>query len=199
MSGVEPIALEREAGDEQVAAWLAGARAGSEESFALLMARFRPMIWGLAWRMGLSHDDAWDISQQMVLRIWQALPKYRPEQNLAGWIRTVCVREGLRWLEKNRPTRRIIGIDEMKLIPEHLRIDNDGPKRLLAGERRERIEAALVNLSDQQRAAVVLRFYEDMTVGEIAEAMDCAEGTVKQHLFRAMAKLRRALKKDEQP
>ncbi|MEN6625330.1 MAG: RNA polymerase sigma factor [Candidatus Sumerlaeia bacterium] len=199
MSGVEPIALEREAGDEQVAAWLAGARAGSEEMFALLMARFRPMIWGLAWRMGLSHDDAWDISQQMVLRIWQALPKYRPEQNLAGWIRTIAVREGLRWLDQTRKTRRAIGIDDLATIPAQLRVDNDGPRMILAGERRERIEAALVNLSGQQRAAVVLRFYEDMTVGEIAEAMECAEGTVKQHLFRAMAKLRRALKKDEQP
>lgn len=60
-------------------------------------------------------------------------------------------------------------------------------------ERRRRIAQALGELSPQQRTAVTLRFYEEMPLAEIAEAMECGEGSVKQHLFRAMAKLRQIL------
>ncbi|MCE5230411.1 RNA polymerase sigma factor [bacterium] len=201
MSGIEPIALQEPNADstDDTAELLAGAQRGSGEMFARLMLRFRPMIWGLAWRMTLDHDDAWDVCQQMVTRIWRALPKYRPEQHLAGWIRKVAVREGLRWLEQNKNRCRTILLDDLDAPPPDLRVENDAPRELMAGERRERIERAMRHLSPSQRTAVSLRFFDDMSLIEIAGAMECSEGAVKQHLFRAMEKLRRAMKKDVEP
>lgn len=199
MSATKPMPIETPEPEEPIAELLARAKAGSGEMFARLMARFRPMIWGLAWRMTLDHDDACDVCQQIVMRVWRVLPKYRPEQNLAGWMRKIAVREALRWLDQNKPKCRTIALDELETPPPSLRTENEAPKLILAGERRERIEVAMSKISPCQRTAIVLRFYNDMSIGEIAEAMECSAGSVKQHLFRAFGKLRRALKKDAKP
>jgi RNA polymerase sigma-70 factor (ECF subfamily) len=57
----------------------------------------------------------------------------------------------------------------------------------------EHIENALTQLSPRERSAFVLRFYEELSVKEVAEAMECAEGTVKSMLHRGIKKLQKAL------
>lgn len=177
------------------AALIAAARAGSEAMFARLIERYRPLLWRIAWRMALDADDAGDICQEIVIRIWRALPHARADRPLAPWLRVIAVREALRWLRRYRAAPQAVALETIEATLH----DDPGPLghaggRLAAEDERRRVARALAELPPRQRSAVVLRFYEEMTLAEIAEAMECGEGSVKQHLFRAMARLRRSLK-----
>jgi RNA polymerase sigma-70 factor (ECF subfamily) len=172
----------------------AAALGGDEAAFALLLERYRPLLWRVAWRLALDSDDAWDVCQEVVIRVWRALPRYRPGEPFAPWLRVIAVREALRWLRRDRHGPHAIPLEAVaEILPIASGPLGHAPDRLAAEDDRRRLATALGALSPQQRTAVTLRFYEEMTLAEIAEAMECSEGTVKQHLFRAMEKLRQTL------
>jgi RNA polymerase sigma-70 factor (ECF subfamily) len=172
----------------------ARALAGSESDFIRLLERYRPLLWRVAWRLTLDADDAWDIVQETAIRFWRALPRHEPGRPFAPWLRVIAVREGLRWLRRHRTGPRIVSLEALgDVLPAAPGLFGHAPDRLAAEDERRRIERALAGLSPHQRTAIMLRFYEEMSLAEIAEAMECSEGSVKQHLFRAMARLRETL------
>ena len=174
------------------------AQAGCQDSFVALLERHRPMLWRVAYRMTANGDDALDVCQEIIIRIWRGLPKYRGADTFGAWARRIAVNEAIRWGRRRR------GDNHCSI--EDVEIDRVASAQCLPNaraaledeERRMRIKAAMGALSPKQRAAISLRVYEEMSLAEIAETMGCGLGTVKRHLFRAMGKLRRILGKKEQ-
>lgn len=181
-----PIPSDAELVDEAVA--------GSQPAFACLMERYRPLMWRVVSRMTLNADDSCDVCQEIMLKLWRTLGRFEPSRPFAPWLRTIVVRETLRWLELHRRGPRLLTIDELAAELEPAAPDASARTRLIAQDTTAHMAVALGELSAQQRTAVTLRFYEDLSLDEMADAMECSTGSVKQHLFRAMQKLRILLK-----
>ncbi len=143
----------------------------------------RPALLRTAYLLTGQHADAEDLVQKALIR---AVPHWRRiADNPEPYVRTIVSRESIsRW---RRRRWRELSTDD---LPEVVHTDPD-----VAG--RADLRRALAALSPRQRAVIVLRYFEDLTEQETAEALGCAVGTVKSHARDGLARLRTTLAADE--
>ena len=130
-----------------------------------------------------------DLMQTSLVKIYRAWPKVTRQDATGNYARTVLLRT---WLdEKRRPWRRSeVGRAD---VPD---VIDARPSPAVAAEqswRRDLVHQALLRVPPRQRAVLVLRFFDDLSIAETAEAMKCSEGTVKSQAARGLANLRVAM------
>jgi len=166
-------------------------REGDLSAFDELMNKHSKSIYYLAFRMTDSREDAEDIRQEVFVRVFRALPKWKPRASFYTWLRTVTMNLCIDHHRKRirRQTKPLEDRDGNVMdIPTDSSSD---PLRKAEGEElMQKVLLAAEKLSSRQREAFMLFHYADMSLKEAAEAMDCAVGTVKAHLNRATAKMR---------
>ncbi len=175
------------------------ASAGDSDAFALLVKRYDRYVYAIAYKMVLDEDDAFDVTQTVFLRVAERIGDFDGRGAFRSWIGAIAVREALSLLRR----RERSGRHETPTDPERLeRLADESVSRNGVGsplravvekEQRERVEAAMGCLSDQQRAVFVLRFREEMRPREIAERLGLPAGQVRVQLHRAVARLRELL------
>jgi len=169
---------------------------GDREAFAEIVRRHQHRVYSLALRWMRDDQLALDVSQDVFVALFRALPDFRGDAKLSTWVYRVVVNHC-----KNRQLyRRRRKMDRHESIDASDR-DDDAPRRQLASEgpgpdaSRVRTDAqrlihdALGKLDEDQRAIVVLRDIEDRTYEEIAQIMSIPRGTVKSRLHRARTQL----------
>jgi RNA polymerase sigma-70 factor, ECF subfamily len=177
------------------AAWLERARGGDREAFRRIVERYRDPAYALALRIVGSAPDAEEAAQDAFVRVWRALPQFRGESRFSTWLYRVVVR-----CAYDTAARRRHRADR----EEPLETESGGPREAsvappdpAAAERERRVARLLEHLTEVQRAVVTLYYYEDLSVDEVARALELPEGTVKTHLHRARAALRDAWRREE--
>ena len=151
-----------------------------------LMTEYPRIVAGLALASG-SRAVAEDAVQEALARAWERSERGQPIESLAGWVTVVgtnLMRSGFRRRMAERRARVRLARSAGASSP------------LVAAEDRADVERALDSLSRRQREAVVLRYYLDLSVVEVADALRVSEGTAKTTLFRARAALSRALSEE---
>ena len=166
--------------------WIERARAGDAAAFRLLVERHRDRVHGLARRMLRSDPDAEEVAQDAFVRAWRALPGFRGDSSFGTWLHRIVMRLSLDRLEAMRRRQRREPALEDALEPAVEGPDHD------ARLRARKLDALVANLSDAQRAAVTLYYYEERSVEDVARVLNLPENTVKTHLSRARAVLRAA-------
>jgi RNA polymerase sigma-70 factor (sigma-E family) len=125
-----------------------------------------------------------DLVQESLAKVYVAWPRIAASQAVESYTRTTMLRT---YLNERRKWRREVTLDE---VPEHPTDDRDTALTVtLSGLLRE--------LPPKQRAVLVLRFYQDLSVPQIAKELDIPEGTVKSQLSRGLAAMRERLGEDE--
>ncbi|GAA4796618.1 SigE family RNA polymerase sigma factor [Streptomyces ziwulingensis] len=157
------------------------ARAGEFDEF--VAARWPALLPLARLLVGGDPHRAEDLVQDSLVKLWFAWPRVGDEAPEA-YVRKVMVRaaarSGLRRWWGERPVERL-------------------PEVTMAGDvsadvvERDRLEAALAQLSPKQRVAVVLRYYQDLPERQVAEVLGCPVGTARSHAARGVARLRRLL------
>jgi len=149
------------------------------------------VLFGTAYLMTRDHGLAEDAVQETLISAWRGLPSFRPRGRTRAWLVRILVNEVRR---KHRRKR----VKEAPLEEAVAVSGNPGETEdaVLRGEERQRLRRLLRTLPSEQREAVVLRYYSDLTVPEVAQAMGCREGTVKSRLHRALRNLGEALRED---
>ena len=138
---------------------------------------------------GGDRQRAEDLVQESLVKLWFAWPKVA-EQAPEAYVRQVLVRRAER-----AASRRWWGERPVGELP-----DRPGPGDVSAAvAERSRLEAALALLTPRQRAAVVLRYYEDLPEGQVAQALGCPVGTARSHASRGVARLREILSDSARP
>ncbi|MFJ4820234.1 SigE family RNA polymerase sigma factor [Streptomyces sp. NPDC088801] len=156
-------------------------RADGFDEFAA--ARWSALLHVARLLTGGDRQRAEDLVQEALVKLWFVWPKIA-EQAPEAYVRTVLVR-----LAARSARRRWWGERPVEQLPD--RADPGDMSSAVA--ERSRLEAALALLSPKQRAAVVLRYYEDLPEAQVAEALGCPVGTARSHASRGVAQLRRIL------
>jgi RNA polymerase sigma-70 factor (ECF subfamily) len=162
---------------DENAALMARTAAGDESAFEELVRRTKALVAGIIHRYVGHGRETEDLSQEVYLRVWQARARWEPSARFSTWIGTIAARLCLNEREKLR--RR-----ETSELAE-----TAAPAAEPAGEEEARVRAAVLELPDAQRMAVVLRYFGGMSDREAAEAMGQSIPAVQALLFRARQKL----------
>ena len=155
-------------------------------------------VFLLCRRMLQDAEDADSATQDTFLKAWQALnrPESKDLDEPGKWLTRIAVNTCLDRLRSRRWQfwrKRPNSEDETAILALARATNPNAEDEVFANQIGERLERALTKLSLRQRAAFTLRHYEDRSLAEIAEVLDLDIGTVKVHLFRALAKLREEL------
>jgi len=172
------------------AAVVTRAQTGDFAAFEELVRRFRNDVFRLAYHFVRDREEAWDLSQEVFIKVHRSLGRFRGEANFKTWLLRITANQCKDHLKK----RRLATV----AFDDRLRADRPsghlGPDQALeAREIGEAIQAALEKLPHKHRTAFVLREFEGLTYEEMAQAMQCNIGTVMSRLHHARKKMQRAL------
>jgi len=163
---------------------------GEIEVFDEIVDRYRIYVYRLAYHFSRNCEDAYDITQEVFIKVFRSLSNLRNGFVFSTWLRRItlnaCVDHA-----RHRPNEQVLddfsGLDFERISDKH----EDSPDDLVeAGELGNVISRAVEQLPRQQRKAFVLRHYEGLSIKDIARTLDRSQGAVKAHLFHATRRLR---------
>jgi RNA polymerase sigma-70 factor (ECF subfamily) len=172
--------------------------AGDEDASAALVAEHQRTVLQLAANLLGDREEALDLSQEVFLRVFRTIHRFRGQSSLRTWIYRIVVNQARNrhrfWRRRHR--------DEQVSLDQHvathgdvLRGNGPTPDRVLAQkELAEQLQQALERLPFEQRTAIVLREVDGLSYEEIAYSLNLAVGTVKSRLTRARQALRADLR-----
>lgn len=165
---------------------------GDEEAFRELVEATEDRLYGGIVKFLGYTEGAEDLAQKVYLRIWQARERYEPTAKFTTWMFSIARRLVLN--ERRGHSRRAAVFVRNPLDEVGEPVSSDSPlRKASAAELGQAIEAALIELPEDQRVAIVLRRYEEMPYEEIARVLDTTVPAVKSLLFRARQTLRSRL------
>lgn len=163
---------------------------GSPAAFDRLMERHQKAVYRLARGYGRSHEDALDITQNVFLRAFHHLAAFQGRSRFRTWLLSIACRESATWL---RGERRHPADPGPEVDFDALPAGDDHERDLLAGEQRASLYAQIGDLAPRRRLAVVLRYFHDLPIRDIAAILGCSEVLVRNLLFRSLRRLRAGL------
>lgn len=164
--------------------------AGSLECYDVLMQRYQKDVFAVARGYARSVDDSLDICQNVFLKAYRKLDSFAGRSSFKTWLVSIANREGLNWVRtrSRKSPAIVVDLEAVQLPSEH-----DQEAAFLETERRQKVVDSLEVLNQRSRLAVILRYFRDMPIREVAVILDCSEGVVKNMLFRSVQKLRAAV------
>jgi RNA polymerase sigma-70 factor, ECF subfamily len=173
--------------------------ARDEDACAELVAEHQRMVYQLSLNLLSDHNEALDLSQEVFLRVFRTLPRFRGQSALRTWIYRIVVnqaRNRQRWWRRRHRSQQISLDQHIRDHGELPATGNDGSPDRVLGQKRlgERIRTALEHLPFDQRTALVLREIDGLSYEEIGFSLGIAVGTVKSRLARAREALRAQLR-----
>ncbi len=166
---------------------------GDRETFRVIVEAEADRVYRIALGLMRDHHDAEEVVQEVFLRAYKAIDRFRGDAALSSWLYriTVNVAQDHR-KRRQRWFQRLVSSDPLPEAEER-RPDGD-PERLAAGSLlRSDIDRAVLALAERERTIFILRHDAGLKISEIATVLGRAEGTVKSLLHRAVRKLRTAL------
>lgn len=156
---------------------------GSEDAFDVLVERHRRRIYSLVCRLA-NPAEADDLSQEVFIAAYRALPSFRGDSAFGTWIYRIAVHVCSHHLRRRRPETTELDDEFLDWEREH-----DPEERALSGELRDRVRDAIEALPYKLRLVVVLRDMHGLSYEEIAQVLGCPIGTVRSRLHYATQKL----------
>lgn len=173
---------------------------GDIESFEKLISQYQKKVFNIALGMIRNYDDAYDASQEVFLRVYKSIKKFKGQSSFSTWLYRITTNVCLDELRKRKKNINNISIDQeillengevFRQIEDHENIPD------LQAEKNELnriIRNAIYNLSDEHKEVIVLRDIQGFSYNDIANIIKCPEGTVKSRINRSRKILKEALK-----
>ena len=174
------------------ASLLARAQAGDVAAFERLSSAYADRLFMLLLRLLGDRGEAEDVAQEVMLRAWQGISRFRGQSSYFTWLYRIAVNEANRALEKRarRPAGVPIGADELQLPDSPLL---DPSRQAENNELREALARALAELPPALRTAIVLRDVEGLSTQEAAEIAGIGQAAFKSRLHQARLRARAAI------
>ena len=173
---------------------------GNENAFEQLVYRYDRTVLSIALKYTGNTDDAKDLYQEVFIRVYRGINNFQFRSEFSTWLYRIAVNVCLSYKSRSKEYLRVsINVEDddtdfTKDASEQLVYEGSSPEEEAAGsELAEIVDAALETLSPRQKITFVLKHYEGYKIREIAEMLNCKEGTVKKYLFDAIKNLRKKL------
>lgn len=161
--------------------------AGRREAFDTIVERHRRQIYQLCFRFVGNHEDASDLAQDVFVRAYRGLHRFKGHASLSTWLYRIGVNVCLNRVAVRRITAAPIA--EQRLVSSA-----ESPSDLvLREERAGQVRAAIARLPRKQRATLILRIYHELSHEQIASILGSSEGAVKANFFHALNNLKKLL------
>lgn len=160
---------------------------GNREAFRHLVEKYKDILFGVAYFMTGNRALADEHVQEAFLAAWRGIKGFRRDRVFKPWLVRILVNDVL--AQRRRRTVPTAPLEETANNPEAVNLEDE----VAASEDRLRVRQALAGLNQEHRQVVVLRYFADMTVPQVAQSLKMREGTVKSRLHRALAQLRTQL------
>jgi RNA polymerase sigma-70 factor, ECF subfamily len=189
MNGSPPVSP----GDEELVAL---ARTGDQGAFEALVERHKQKAYRIAFDFSRDREEAKDLSQEAFLRAYTHLGNFDGRSAFYTWFYRILVNVCLDYKRRKQRTtlEEFNEAVETQMEPSHPSQKPASPdQHVMATQLSRKVGAALEALPPRQRTAFILKNHQGLSIKEIAEMMQTAEGTVKVHLHRAVTALRQTL------
>jgi RNA polymerase sigma-70 factor (ECF subfamily) len=162
---------------------------GDRAAFEPLVTRYERVLFSVALRLTGDYEDARDATQNAFVRAYEHLESFDPARKFFSWLYRIVVNECLNLRRARRPNEPLV---------ESIETQAGGALEAVAqSETHDRIQAALMRLTQEYREVVVLRHFADLSYEEISEALGVPDKTVKSRLFSARKRLAELLATDQ--
>jgi RNA polymerase sigma-70 factor (ECF subfamily) len=167
---------------------------GETSAYEELVRRYQQRIYATVYHMTSNHEDASDLTQETFIKAYQALASFKGDSSFYTWVYRIAVNKTLNYL-KQRKQRTFMSLNDLDVQvendPELVALIHDKTPRRDAGlhEIQQRLNEALLKLSETHRMVVTLHDIQGLPHEEIARIMECNVGTVRSRLFYARQQL----------
>ncbi|MDK2856936.1 MAG: hypothetical protein PWQ29_27 [Verrucomicrobiota bacterium] len=174
------------------------AQAGDHAAYEELVRRYHGKIYGLVYSMTSNREDAEDLTQEVFVKAWKALGRFREQSGFYTWIYRIALNRTINF-RKKRNRRQNVSFDEfdpdIKQAESYKEFSSKGSvlRKMSLGEFQKKMNEALLRLSEKHRAVVVMHDVQGMPHADIARITRCSEGTVRSRLFYARKQLQMEL------
>lgn len=180
---------------------VARSQSGDLKAYDQLVMRHRNRIFAMIRNMTHHEADAWDLTQDVFIKAWNALAHFESKAKFTTWLYRIAHNVVYDWNRKRK--HEITGelndeiFDNERIDPSAVAIPHVGEspdQKMEMGELKAKIEQALSKISPEHREIVILKDVQGLAYKEIADVMGCTIGTVMSRLFYARQKLQTLLK-----
>ncbi len=174
------------------------AQQGDIHAFDQLVERYHGKIYGLTYNMTSNREDAEDLTQEVFVKAFKALPRFRGSSSFYTWLYRIAVNKTINY-RKKRNRKRAISLDqfdsEIKLDDVYHDLTSKGSplRNMSLSELQIKLNEALQNLSEKHRTVVVLHDMQGIPHEEIAKVVGASVGTIRSRLFYARRQLQAEL------
>jgi len=170
------------------------AQAGDASAYDELMRKYQERIYATVYHMTSNHEDANDLTQETFIKAYKVLTSFKGDASFYTWIYRIAVNKTINYL-KQRKNRVHMSLNDIDFQAEHdpdlvALVSDKTPRRDIAlTELQEKLNAAMLKLSEIHRLVVTLHDIQGLSHEEIGKIMDCNVGTVRSRLFYARQQL----------
>jgi RNA polymerase sigma-70 factor (ECF subfamily) len=162
-----------------------------EKAFHDIVVLYRERLYRIIRGFTNDHDDTDDILQETFIKAFENLERFRGDSSLYTWLCRIAMNLAITHVRKKK-LRQFISLDSVMLISKQI-----NPEQALEEkELKEMIHETVDQLSEKQKAVFVLRFYDEMSIAEVAKITGNSEGTIKANFFHAISKVKKSLNKN---
>lgn len=165
------------------------AQQGSQRAFDVLISKYQHRVVGLARRFVKDDELAQDVAQDVFVKVYRALPRFRGDSAFYTWVYRITVNTAKNYLtaQSRRPPQQDVAVEDAERYAagDALREFETPEERIYADELEKALMATLEKLPEELRVAITLREFDGLSYEEIAQVMGCPIGTVRSRIFRA--------------
>ena len=159
-------------------------QSGDISAFEELVCKYKDRIYRLAYKMLGGADDVDDVAQEIFLKAYRGIKKFRLQSSFSTWLVQIAVNYCISHLKSQRKFKSL----SLNVISKRSSAETQAIAE--RNEKREKVYQAINSLPLKRRAVIVLHYFEDYTCEEIADVLNCSVGTVKSRLFYARKDLK---------
>ncbi|MDP4178316.1 MAG: sigma-70 family RNA polymerase sigma factor [Bacillota bacterium] len=158
------------------------AKKGDDNAFYELINERKAMLYKTAFLYVKNKEDAMDIVSDTVFKAYISIKKLKQPEFFNTWLTRILINNSLDFIKKNK---KVVSLEENKSFHENDNLNTHENKEDVLD-----LHKAVDKLDDKYKTIVILKYFQDMTLNEIAEVLKCPLGTVKTYLNKALKELR---------
>jgi len=164
--------------------------ATKEKAFTAIIKKYQEKLYWHVRRMVVDHDDANDVLQNMFIKVWNALDNFREDSQLYTWLYRIATNESLTFLQQQKRRAAVSLSDVESGLENKVKADAGFDANKLEWK----LQLAIQQLPEKQRAVFNLRYYDEMPYEEMSRVLETSEGALKASYHHAVKKIEEFIK-----